>query len=974
MHYLVIISILIQFISIAIAIRQIRSSNWKRLWAGITASVFLYILHEAFPLSIQVFLNKNFDQPFFAVLIDLAISTFILFAVIKLSAYLDTLENEEKMLQESLALKNLIIDQVPSVIWTMDKNLLFTSSRGSGLVKLGLKPDQVLGMSVFKYFGSEDTSRHEIAVHINALKGESGNFEMPIGTGIWVAKVDPLRDKSGEITGIIGLAVDVSEIEKSKENLRASEEKFKNIIDSVPNGMHFYTLESDGTLRLTGANPSADKMLNVAHAPIIGKRIEEAFPNLTGTFIPGMYAQVASGELGHQLFEIPYTDEKICGFYEVHVFRTNPNAIAVVFVDISERKNTEIELEKYRVHLEQLVTERTSQLEEAMKAAEQATKIKSEFMANMSHEIRTPMNAIIGLTNSALKTNLDAKQKDYLEKIEKSSISLLRIINDILDFSKIEAGMLKLEQVEFVFENILENIRNVISDKAIKKGLDFLFRIDPEVPHILTGDPLRLEQILINLCGNAVKFTEKGEIIISADVIEKTDTKVKIGFSVKDTGIGIREEDKEKLFEKFSQTDASITRKFGGTGLGLSITKDLLNLMGGEISVDSRPGLGSTFTFVLEFGYEASAGTHSQSGSKNSNDLSELYARLESIRSAHILLVEDDEINQQVASELLESAGMLVETASNGVIAVEKLKQTAENEQPDLVLMDLHMPEMDGYTATAKIREIERFSGLPVFAMTADVVAGVKEKCLETGMQGFLSKPINPKDLFETLLEWIPASVGKGSAAHRTRESNPGLKIPVIAGLKTEAGLKNINNNRELYLKLLDKFYENYSSFTERVSGLITSNDISQSVLLVHTLKGVAANLGASEIEKRAGQLEEVLKSNNSLENMHLVSELDEVLSKTLKSLNSELAANNPISFRPNVLSVEEALKLLEEIELLIKDKNPDINSRIEELCLPSEFSSDINLLKKQLLRYKFKDALSIVLGLKKTLQNRTEK
>ncbi|MGE5499372.1 MAG: ATP-binding protein, partial [Syntrophothermus sp.] len=688
MQYLLSLSVIIQIISFIISVRNVRISRWKRLWAGVSAAVLLYTIHETYLLLEQLLSTKDIYYSPFEVFIDLAISILILFSINKLSVYLRSIVNEEKLLQESLALSSLVVDQIPSVIWTMDMDLKFTSSRGSGLAKLGLKPDQVLGMSVYEYFGSHDVSRHEIAVHIEALKGKSGNFEIPIGTGIWVAKVDPLRDKTGAITGIIGLAVDISESKESEKNLRNSEERFRSIVNSIPNGMYFYNLDPDGTLRFAGANPSADEMMNIKHSELVGLAIEEAFPNLINTLVPRMYSQIASGEIGYQFFEIPYKDERFSGFYEVHAFQTTPNSLAVFFSDITERKNTEIELEKYREHLEILVTERTSQLEEAIKAAEQATKIKSEFMANMSHEIRTPMNAIIGLTSSALKTNLDTRQRDYLEKIEKSSISLLRIINDILDFSKIEAGMLKLEKVEFVFEDILENISNIISARAVKKGLKFLFRVDPEVPYNLTGDPLRLEQILINLCGNAVKFTERGEIVVSVDVIEKEDKKVRIQFSVKDTGIGIREEDKEKLFEKFSQTDASITRKFGGTGLGLSITKDLLKLMGGQIEVESQPGMGSTFTFVLDFEYDPAAGTHSQSRSNNSNDLTEVYDRLESIRGAHILLVEDDEINQQVAIELLESAGMIVETASNGLIAVEKIKKTEENNRFDMVLMD----------------------------------------------------------------------------------------------------------------------------------------------------------------------------------------------------------------------------------------------------------------------------------------------
>ncbi|MBF0224312.1 MAG: response regulator [Desulfobacterales bacterium] len=399
--------------------------------------------------------------------------------------------------------------------------------------------------------------------------------------------------------------------------------------------------------------------------------------------------------------------------------------------------------------------------ENERETAKAASKAKSEFLANMSHEIRTPMNALIGLAGLALKTDLTPKQLDYLQKIEFSSKALLGIINDILDFSKIEAGKLEMEHINFNLNNVMNNIYNLIGIKAKDKGLKLLFNLNRNIPDSLVGDPLRLGQVLLNLTNNAIKFTEAGQIAINIEREEinkefKND-RVLLRFSVHDTGIGMTTEQVGRLFKAFSQADGSTTRKYGGTGLGLTISKRLVEIMGGKIYVESKPGKGSNFIFTASFDVQAEVkNTLYNIPMKELNVLDEL----KNIYGSSILLVEDNKINQLVAKEILEQAGMIVTVAENGIKALEAIQASLF----DIVFMDMQMPIMDGYTATREIRKWEdglpnRGDGkrlrIPVVSMTANAMVGDREKCIEAGMDDYLSKPIAPDQLYTILIKWI---------------------------------------------------------------------------------------------------------------------------------------------------------------------------------------------------------------------------
>ena len=561
------------------------------------------------------------------------------------------------------------------------------------------------------------------------------------------------------------------------------------------------------------------------------------------------------------------------------------------------------------------------ELVRAKEAADAANRSKGVFLANMSHEIRTPLNAIIGMAYLVRQSGLNPRQTDYVGKIQQSGQHLLAIIDDILDVSKVEAGKVSLEHIPFELANVLDQVDSVVGGKALSKGLALTRNVAPEVPHRLLGDPLRLRQILINYANNAVKFTSEGSIHIQVEAQQRLSDAVVVRFSVVDTGIGLTQEQSSRLFQNFEQADTSTTREFGGTGLGLAISKGLVELMGGHVGVRSELGQGATFWFTAKFGIGVEPGVAASAPAAIG------LAQLAALSGARVLVVDDNDINQQVASELLRAAGFEVDLADNGQVAVANVAAMNESHTPyDLVLMDLQMPVMDGITAAGIIRADPRNNSLAIVAATASAMAQDRERCRAAGMNGFIAKPIDPDMLWKVAADLIKLRPGMGAAISAAGGSVAGVKGDVVPGdqagtragfrepsqpgdrslpdridgLDIALGLRRVMGRQDLYLSLLRKFEQSHVDVVQQLHAALTAQDAPLALRIVHTLKGVAGNIGAVSLEATAAALESALElPPDSPHAAHPGSgQLAELIAQTGRELGSLLSAIGALEAR----------------------------------------------------------------------------
>ncbi len=535
-------------------------------------------------------------------------------------------------------------------------------------------------------------------------------------------------------------------------------------------------------------------------------------------------------------------------------------------IGIGRIKTEQWHSEQKLIELKEKLEAANSNMEEALNRAKKfsteadaANKAKSEFLANMSHEIRTPLGALIGLTDLLAQTNCSPKQLEYLSKLDNAAHSLLHIINDILDFSKIEAGKMTFEVIPFHLGEIISQVTEMFSERVMSRNLYFINKRE-DVPDFLIGDPIRLRQILVNILGNALKFTKTGGITLTVDNGQKMGDKTYLVFSIQDTGIGIPADKLDSLFNSFSQADSSTTRQFGGSGLGLSICQQLTELMGGNIWVESEVGAGTTFHFTLPFEEmgEAQADTYMEEMfQRQSRGLVKPGMPLEGL---DILLVDDNEINREVISEILTQRGATVATAENGQIGVDLV----EAEQYHLILMDMQMPIMDGPTAARQIRKSFTPTQLPILALTANALAEDKKVCLESGMNDFMAKPLDPAQLVDTILALVNTSNTKRSPANPATSPKQ-TAIPEIPGINLAEALNRIGNNKQLLVKLIRMFTQQHGKDVELIQQALAREDRKEAIHLSHALKGTAGNLSLPTIQKAASDLETSLRANDSM-------------------------------------------------------------------------------------------------------------
>ncbi len=930
--------------------------------------------------------------------------------------------------------------------------------------------------------------------------------------GTWISMLVPMKDKiSGEVTAVFGMdypaqmwtsrvnyravqgALYVAALmllitafyvitrkngmlKKSEALIRQSDEKNRILTNVTVEGI---VIQKDG--KIADMNPSMHRMFGYERAEMIGRELSDFIAEKDRALVR---ENIKSNNV------LPYI---------VSAVRKGGEAFIVVI----EGRECQMSGEMVRASSVRDITRQKQAEADLIKAkelAENATRSKSTFLANMSHEIRTPMNAVIGFSGLMAKTDMTLKQQDYVRKIDASARALLGIINDILDFSKIEAGKLEIESVNFQLNDVINNIVEMVAVKASEKNVELLSFVSSNVPHALVGDPLRLGQILVNLASNAVKFTEKGHILIKAELISQDAAGCRIKFSVQDTGIGMTAEQVENMFTAFSQADSSITRRFGGTGLGLTISKRLAEMMDGEISIQSQPGVGSTFTYAASFRRQAEISENRTPDMENLRKLRVLIvddnemartilaehlltlgiravkadsgkAAIEEVRRAsgslpfdlvlmdlrmpdmdgleaarritadqdivnppqifmvsafgreeivkqaekmgirtflmkpvnpdllrdillqafgeaaadaaaqapdvkpaavraeglRVLLVEDNILNQEVATEILSSAGISVDIANNGKEAVDAVGSASY----DIVLMDVQMPVMGGYEATKRIRSEGQYKDLPIIAMTAHAMQGAREECLEAGMNDYISKPIDPDSLFLTIRKWIKpgAAIGRApivSAAKDPVKQEEPISLPQgISGIDIQSGLKRLGGNRKLYRKLLFDFAGAYCASYDDIVKALQQGDTALALRLIHTLKGVAGNISAFEIQELAAGLEKALAGNSAREAESLLAELGKAV-KSMKSMLDALLEPVPDAGvqSDNAQDGEKAETLLQDLARLVWEDNVNAEQTLEELQRvidPSVYGEDIKALSESLGDYDF-DAAKLAL------------
>jgi two-component system, sensor histidine kinase and response regulator len=786
-------------------------------------------------------------------------------------AFLISIRYEQKMM-----FNHRVLESAGPMVWIDPVTARVTYANPAACKHLGYAAEDLLGLEISRY--NLNFTATEMTVLAKALKRtkapvtfETRHFRKD--GAIRDVQVAVFLTQSEEQSVYVATFKDITDERTAERERKRQEDVFRAMINSIPDCITYRNPEGV----YVGCNTAFAEQIGRPVAEILGRTISEIVDADRAKIVQQDDAEVlATLEPITREIWAPYADAGTRLLEQVRTPLRNEegNVLGILTIsrDVTKRKQ------------EEEATRR------AKDTAEEATRMKSDFLANMSHEIRTPMNAIIGLSHLALKTELTPRQRDYIDKVQTSGQHLLGLINGILDFSKVEAGKLDLESSDFALEMLLDDTAALVTEKSHAKGLALVFEVAPDVPAQLVGDSLRLGQVLLNYANNAVKFTDAGKIVISVRASERTGKDVLLQFRVQDTGIGLTPEQMGRLFQSFSQADASTTRKFGGTGLGLAISKKLAELMGGEVGVESEYGKGSTFWFSARVGIGAPRLRRAAGRSANGLEATLPDERAAVLHGARILLVEDNEINQQVAREMLEDCGLQVDVAENGELALQLVQKFAY----DLVFMDMQMPTMDGVTATRAIRKHAQLELLPIVTMTANAMEQDRRKCLDAGMNDFLVKPIDVQALMAILTRWVRPRGGlpsPASAAQFTRRAPAGVAATdgapkAIAGLDTALGLSRMMGKESLYVAMLRRYLAGQQGVLGELRLALTSGDKATAERLAHTTKAVSGNIGATLVQGHAAALEAALRENASAAQVApLVSALEDPMTELLAAL-----------------------------------------------------------------------------------------